>query len=379
MATRRVRRIRRAGSKKKQSHHGRKTKHHHKRNHNRITRRHQGGMFRAFKTYFSEGWKTRTDKGDPTYDGIQVRVKPTSSGENEYLIGNGSLHEYKMRDHDYGEKIRKHIVAANQTMDRSTNQFFLSEYRGVEPISLDATQIILNQKQFDAFVAAVSDKAKPKAEAESEAESESDVYELEDGPFGSGTMTLYFHVAKGIPKQSKKLMMGEPFAIPFPSDPNSKQNPVSKLIFLCNRDGNTVQFVLKPDAMSYCAMARYDTENQYNPSRDNEFNYTVPSITKQLHIFKKGAKEGLDLQILPMIDKITSYANDCANDKDRFAHARKYYEDPIRSAHVPNDIKPMILGLFGRPSSPGVDALANRMSALTPGVARPSSSSSRRQ
>lgn len=337
---------------------------------------------RAFKTYFSEGWKTRTEKRDPTYDGIQVRVRPTSSGENEYLIGNGSLHEYETRDHDYGEKIRKHIVAANQTMDRSTNQFFLSEYRGVEPISLDATQIILNQKQFDAFVAAVSKakpKAKPKAEAESEAESESDVYELEDGPFGSGTMTLYFHVAKGIPKQSKKLMMGEPFAIPFPSDPNSKQNPVSKLIFLCNRDGNTVQFVLKPDAMSYCAMARYDTENQYYPSRDNEFNYTVPSITKQLHIFKKGAKEGLDLQILPMIDKITSYANDCANDKDRFAHARKYYEDPNLSDHVPDDIKPMILGLFGRPSSPGVDALANRMSALTPGVARPSSSSSRRQ
>lgn len=379
MATRRVRRIRRAGSKKKQVHHGRKTKHHHKRNHNRITRRHQGGMFsRAFKTYFSEGWKTRTEKRDPTYDGIQVRVRPTSSGENEYLIGNGSLHEYETRDHDYGEKIRKHIVAANQTMDRSTNQFFLSEYRGVEPISLDATQIILNQKQFDAFVAAVS-KAKPKAKPKAEAESEADVYELEDGPFGSGTMTLYFHVAKGIPKQSKKLMMGEPFAIPFPSDPNSKQNPVSKLIFLCNRDGNTVQFVLKPDAMSYCAMARYDTENQYYPSRDNEFNYTVPSITKQLHIFKKGAKEGLDLQILPMIDKITSYANDCANDKDRFAHARKYYEDPNLSDHVPDDIKPMILGLFGRPSSPGVDALANRMSALTPGVARPSSSSSRRQ
>jgi hypothetical protein len=324
-------------------------------------------MFKAIGIY-SQGWKTRTEKGDSTYDGIQVRVRPTSSGENEYLIGNGSLTEYERRDPTYGAKMQEYIMAANKTMAYANSQplGFSSPYKGVAAISTAKPEIILTQKQFDAFVAAVSDKAKPKAkpnaEAESEAESESDVYELENGPFGSGTMTLYFHVAKGIPKQSKKLMMGEPFAIPFPSDPNSKQNPVSKLIFLRNRDGNTVQFVLKHDAMSYCAMARYDKENQWSPSRENEFNYEVPSITKQLHILKKGAKEGLDLQILPMIDKITSYANDC--EKGRMNEGSSYYEDPVRSAHVPGDIKPMILGLFPKVLPDKIDpALQDKMDA----------------
>lgn len=375
MATRRVRRIKRAGSKKKQSHHGRKTKHHHKRNHNRITRRHQGGMLKAFRTY-SEGWKIKTEKGDPTYDGIQVRVRPTSYGENEYLIGNGSLHEYEMRDPAYGEKILKHIKAANQTMDRSTNQFFLSDYKGVKPINLNpATQIILTQKQFDAFSASASASAPASAPASAAHEPDTAVFALENGPVGSGTMLLYFG---GILNQFK---MDKPLEIQFPPNPKSKQNPVSKLIFLGNRDGITVQFVLKPDAMSYCAMARYDKVNQWGPS-EKEFNYKVPSITKQLTLAKKGQKEGLDSQILPMIDNLTSYANDCADEKERMEEGSSYYKDPILSAHVPDDIKLMILGLFDRPSSPGVDALAGRMSELTPmrgAVARPPSSSSGRQ
>lgn len=327
-------------------------------------------MLKAFRTY-SEGWKIKTEKGDPTYDGIQVRVRPTSSGENEYLIGNDSLQGYERRDPEYGEKIRKHIMAANQTMDRSNKNFFL-DYKGVEPISLNpATQIILNQKQFDAFSASAS----ASAPASAAPEPETAVFALENGPVGSGTMLLYFD---GRPKQFK---MDKPLEIQIPPNPKSKQNPVSKLIFLGNRDEITVQFVLKPDAMSYCAMARYDKVNQWSPSRENEFNYKVPSITKQLTLAKKGKKEGLDSQILPMIDNLTSYANDCAAEEERMDEGSSYYEDPIRSAHVPNDIKPMILGLFGRPSSPGVDALAGRMSGLTPmrgAVARPPSSSSGR-
>ena len=365
MATRRIKRIRRT---KRQSPHGRKTKH----RHHRTNRRQRGGMFKAFKIYNS-GWKIKTEKGESTYDGIQVRVRPTSSGENEYLIGNASLHEYETRDPAYGKKILDYIISANNTM-ASSNAHFMLDYKGVANISTDPSrdEIILNQKQFNAFAAAAAAAAPaPQQQASAAHEPDTEVFALENGPVGSGTMLLYFG---GRPKQFK---MDNPLEIQFPPNPKSKQNPVSKLIFLGNRDGITVQFVLKPDAMSYCAMARYDKVNQWAPSEKDEFNYKVPSITKQLTLAKKGQKEGLDSQILPMIDNLTSYANDCAAEKERMDEGYLYYENPIRSAHVPDDIKPMILGLFGRPSSPGVDALAGRMSGLTPmrgAVARPLSS-----
>jgi hypothetical protein len=83
MATRRVRRIRRAGSKKKQSHHGRKTKHHHKRNHNRITRRQRGGALKEIvrKTY-GEGI-LRVERNA---HGIDIVFDPILG---EYRIGSG--------------------------------------------------------------------------------------------------------------------------------------------------------------------------------------------------------------------------------------------------------------------------------------------------
>jgi hypothetical protein len=326
-------------------------------------------MFKAFTSYIAEGWKIKTDKGEPTYDGIQVRSRPTSSGENEYLIGNGSLHEYESRDPAYGEKILKHILTANRTMETS-NKNFLSEYKGVEPISLNpATKIILTQKQFGAFAAAASASAPAPASAAAAPPEPEPTFALENGPIGSRKMLLYF---KGTPRDFK---MGKSLVIDVPVGPKS---PISKLIFFDNASEITIEYVLKPDAMSYCAMARYDTVNQFAPTRDGELKHEFPpSITKELHLLKKGEKEELDTQIRTMIAKIESYANDCAAEKDVMDNGRAYYTG-VRSAHVPDPIKRRILGLFGRPSSPVVDDLAGRMSEVTPmgGVARPPSSSS---
>jgi hypothetical protein len=326
-------------------------------------------MLAAVRGFNKALFTTRLNsRGGTLYDGIEVYMIKDNT-ETRYGVGNRPLNEYDSSDEDdqrYAHKIRHYLDKAGILYD-------------------PRTKIILNQKNFDKFVDAVAPKSyfgeaattsydpnsfRAAAPAPAPAPPEPEpTFALENGPIGSRKMLLYY---KGIPKDFK---MDKSLAIDVPVGPKS---PISKLIFFGNAGEITIKYVLKPDAMSYCAMARYDAVNQFAPTRDGELNHEFPpSITKKLHLLKKGKKEELDTQIRTMIAKIESYANDCAAEKDVMDNGHAYYTD-VRSAHVPDPIKRRILGLFGRPSSPVVDDLAGRMSEVTPmgGVARPPSSSS---
>ena len=267
-------------------------------------------MLQAFKTYAS-GWKIKTEKGDRTYDGIQVRVRPTSSGENEYLIGNGSLNDYEIRDPDYGAKILKHIMAANQTMDRSTNQFFLSDYKGVEPISLNpATEIILTQKQFDAFSGSASPaKAEPNAKPKAKPKAEP---ELDPKRIVVNVSGVQF---KGTPQSwnNGKCMF------------NKDTTPFAKVDFVRADRSVRVKFTLPSmDKVAYCALA------QYGDHDGNVYDLLSPSATIALTPTVRESNEDnwdITLHIDALFVKFRQYFKHCESGTGFNEHAYTFYEE----------------------------------------------------
>lgn len=157
------------------------------------------------------------------------------------------------------------------------------------------------------------------------------------------------------------LTLDIPLEINIPADPKSRQNPLTKLIFTVRGDDITVEFVLKKDVFSYCAMAGHDEQNSYNPSLRRELNYEVPSITKSLVLsgFFSAMEIGVGDQIIPIMDNIQRYANECAIDEERMHLTRGYYESEVRAAHINDKTKAAILKMFP-PSS-----LSSQMSALS--------------
>jgi hypothetical protein len=325
------------------------------------------------------------EKGAPHFNGIEVNYVKKS---DTFHLGNG---RYELNDYlsdrskmEYGEKIQAALNGTNDKI-RALLKINREEVGGIiSPEKMN--ELELTPGQFVYFAAATnSDKRRQElfdrlypAEAEPPKEEPRTAFSLK---IAGESTTLFFQ------QKPYTLRMGSSTKVDIPPERESKQNPVLKLIFLCNPDRITVQFVLKPDAMSYCAMARYDKEHGYQLSihTTGEFDYAIPCITKHLDIMSGIEKSGdtmvnyqLDSQILPIIKSIATCANACAKDQNEFAIARQYYEDPTLSDHVPDDIKPTILGLFGRPSSPGVGDLASRMSGVTLGGPPPPSSSSGR-
>lgn len=157
------------------------------------------------------------------------------------------------------------------------------------------------------------------------------------------------------------LTLDKPLVINIPADPKSRQNPLTKLIFTVRGNDITVEFVLKKDVFSYCAMAGHDEQNSYNPSLTRELNYEVPSITKSLILsgFFSAMEIGVGDQIIPTMDNIQRYANECATDAERMQLTRKYYEGNVRAVHINDKTKAAILKMFP-PSS-----LSTQMSALS--------------
>lgn len=147
--------------------------------------------------------------------------------------------------------------------------------------------------------------------------------------------------------------------------PNSSQNPITKLRFTVVGDKIKVDFVLKRDVFSYCAMARYDETNSYNPSSSGQLNYSVPYITKPLLLSEFFSKKeiGVGDQIIPIMDNIKQYANDCATNAEMMGSSRGYYEGNVRTAHIPDTVKENILKLFRSSSS-----LSSTMSKLSIGT-----------
>ena len=292
-------------------------------------------------------------RNGPFYGGIEV-FKADVGGELRYYIGNRPIDAYTESadpaDRAYGQLIRSNLTGLIVTPDTGKT------FNGI---------LYLDQANFDKFSAKPFTSA-VSADAATAADEPNRGVILENVP-GSGKMILHFGPT------SYDLIPDRALKIRIPSPP-SGDSPVKELIFVGNASGITVTFVMKKTQTTYCALWTYDRRTQY--TNTEQIDYAVPSITKPL-VLKSERRNDITGQIIPMIDNLTSYANDCANEKERMNEGYLYYKDPILSAHVPDDIKPMILGLFDRPSSPGVDDLAGRMSELTPMRGPPSSSSGR--
>ena len=146
------------------------------------------------------------------------------------------------------------------------------------------------------------------------------------------------------------LTLGKPLVINIPADPKSRQNPITQLRFTVDGDNINVDFVLKNNVFSYCAMARYDDPHFIDISN---LNLEVPYIRitilfgSQLRTeIIKNNEVSIGDQIIPTMDNIQRYANDCATDAERMQLARKYYEGNVRAAHINDKTKAAVLKLF---------------------------------
>jgi hypothetical protein len=139
---------------------------------------------------------------------------------------------------------------------------------------------------------------------------------------------------------TRDLIVGEPVSFEIPNNPKYPQyiQPVTELIFLGTEQGTTaditVEFMLNLDQpMALCAMKRYEDEC-VRSRRHDEFDHEKLSIKISLRLtgFFASNTMGVGDQILPLIDKLQQFANDCAKeakeDDDAGDHARFKVSDP---------------------------------------------------
>ena len=313
MATRRVRRIKRTGSKKRHSHHGRKTTRHHKRH----TKRQMAGMFKAMAKSLAS--TKLNPRNGPFYGGIEV-FKADVGGELRYYIGNRPIDAYTESadpaDRAYGQLIRSNLTGLIVTPDTGKT------FNGI---------LYLDQANFDKFSAKPFTSA-VSADAATAADEPNRGVILENVP-GSGKMILHFGPT------SYDLIPDRALKIRIPSPP-SGDSPVKELIFVGNASGITVTFVMKKTQTTYCALWTYDRRTQY--TNTDQIDYAVPSITKPL-VLKSERRNDITGQIIPMIDQLADASNGCD-----LAAAQAYYVSDAH--HVDETIKQQILSLFPRTS-----------------------------
>lgn len=312
--TRRVKRIKR--TKKHLQHVRRKTN----RRCRRYTRRQRGGMLKAMAKMFA-GEKLNP-KGGPNYGGIEV-LKVNLDDGVRYYIGNKPLNQYtessNESDREYGKQITQYLTELVVTPDTGKT------FNG---------QLYLDQANFDKFAAKFASGASVASAAAASEDvrrvSLNDQIRLERIGV-QGQIKLHFGNKEHI------LSLNKPLTIQIPPNPQSKQNPVTQLIFLATEvtkqiEGTvpeiTVEFVLKNDDMARCAMGKYETECQMNGKHD-EFNKEKPSIKKQLMLsgFFDKMIVGFGADIIPLMDKLTQFANDCESES-------KTLEDQMGSMSV---------------------------------------------
>lgn len=301
MATRRVRRIRRT---KKQVHraHGRKTKHHHKRNHNRITRRHQGGMFMGravMKALFST---KLNPKNGPLYDGIEVYKV-----DDVYGVGSRPLNEYDSSDENdqrYAHKIRHYLDKAGIPYD-------------------PRTKIILNQKNFDKFVDAVT----PKSYYGEPATTSYNPGTFE--PKAEFVPTQIVIRAEGVQfGQTSKQWNG--MQCVFDKD----TTPFAQVVFVKLSGAVRVKFVLPSARVAYCALAQC-VDDQIFKKVDTDYGLLSPSVTIELIPSYSERKEEWNVtsSIGNVYTQFKQYFDRCTTGVGYNEHAYKFYEqnNPIVS------------------------------------------------
>jgi hypothetical protein len=121
---------------------------------------------------------------------------------------------------------------------------------------------------------------------------------------------------------TRDLILDKPVSFEIPNNPKYPQyiQPVTELIFLGTEQGTTaditVEFMLNLDQpMALCAMKRYKDEC-VRYSRHDEFDHEKLSIKISLRLtgFFASNTMGVGDQILPLIDKLQQFANDCAKE-----------------------------------------------------------------
>jgi hypothetical protein len=246
-------------------------------------------------------------KGGPNYGGIEV-LKVNIDDGVRYYIGNQPLNKYaessNQSDRDYGKLITTYLTGLVVTPDTGKT------FNG---------QLYLDQDNFDKFEAKFATSASgAAASGDVRRVSPNDQIRLERMIGVQGQIKLHFGKTEYI------LSLSRPLIIQIPPNPGSKQNPVTQLIFLATEVTKpierivpeiTVEFVLKNDDMARCAMQMYDTECQMNDSRD-EFNNEKPSIKKYIMLsgFFKQNIIGIGSDIIPLMDKLERFANECASE-----------------------------------------------------------------
>ena len=246
MATRRVKRIKRT---KKHLHHVRRKTNRRRQRH---TRRQRGGMLAAFKGLGKLFVKKINPRGGSLYDGIEV----FSTDDNTFHIGNQRLDEYdashKLEDKIYADKIRFYLTNAKIQFDHG------------DMIALDKTI-------FDKFVSAFAYGKKPY---------DPTTFSQKSAAVDSATDT-----------DSRKILIqegGVSFGSIFkPWSDNSctfdeKQRPFTKYVFTKQRTPPSVRvaFVMSSmDAKTYCALAKYQTEDSRMYDFKIDFSLISPSVT----------------------------------------------------------------------------------------------------
>ena len=300
MATRRVRRIKRAGSKKKQVHRVRKTKHHHKRNHNRITRRHQGGMWKSI--FKAIGTTKINPKGGPLYDGIEVYKV-----DDVYGVGNQTLNEYDSSDEAnqrYAHKIRYYLDKAG-----------ISSYNSLDQIQLTQTDFDKFKQVFTNITAGFEPLYVPTTFR----------------PRVSGT--------KAELKLDPKRIVINASGVQFKGTPQSWNNgkcmfdnytvttPFAKVDFVISRADSSVRvkFTLPSMDVAYCALA------QYGDHAENVYDLLSPSATLVLSptTDRERSEDNWDvtLPIDTFYTKFRQYFDRCKTGTGFNEHAYKFYEE----------------------------------------------------
>jgi len=376
MATRRVRRIKRTGSKKRQSHHGRKTKRHHNR-HNRITKKQRGGMLHHVFKKTHSGWPGRESNAV----GIDIHYNDAA---NVFKFGSERVNSLADITNEKFNGFARYAPAVNALqvsglintpdliakLELTPEQFmqFADVYcRLVSTLPQNPINAGLNVQCVETLTPLVKDMNTAKTNfimlrtaikmhfglgdsasvsAPSSAAAAADADEpnrgviLENVP-GSGKMILHFG------PESYDLMPGRPLKIRIRSPP-SGNSPVKELIFLGNESGITVTFMMKKNETTYCALWTYDRRNQYM----TDINYMDPSITKPL-VLKSERRNNITDQIIPIIDQLAEASNGC----DLVAARAYYAHSKVRD--VDESIREKILAFF---------SLSGKMSDLSVGA-----------
>ena len=174
-----------------------------------------------------------------------------------------------------------------------------------------------------------------------------------------GRMDVQFYGAMHV------LTLDKPLVINIPADPKSRQNPITQLRFTVDGDNINVDFVLKNNVFSYCAMARYDDPHVMDTSNlnfgDPPYIRITISVRGQLRTdIIKNNEVSISDTIIPIMDKIQKYANECATDPVRMKLGHGYYAGIVLPAHIHDDDKERILKLF-------IPSLSSAMSKLSIG------------